>query len=166
MDLLTDFRDSVKDKAKVGASEIFRLCDELRDDKLPLVGIRLEDRHGQKAIWGMEDPEVMRLEKIKKIEEKAKQEEEKRLKKEEEIRKKSTPPQDWFKTFFTDKNYTKFDDKGIPTHKMVEETVKNAETGEEEKKQEEKEVSKEIRNKLQKEWNTQEKTYKKWIEQQ
>lgn len=53
MDVLIKFRDEIKDKAKDGGpKEMFRLCDEIRDDILPFLGIRLEDRgKGQNAIW-------------------------------------------------------------------------------------------------------------------
>jgi cysteinyl-tRNA synthetase len=44
MNALSKFRDIMKEKAGEGPKEIFRLCDELRDDILPHLGIRLEDR--------------------------------------------------------------------------------------------------------------------------
>lgn len=44
MNVLSKFRDQVKDKAGGEAKELFRLCDELRDDILPHLGVRLEDR--------------------------------------------------------------------------------------------------------------------------
>jgi phosphoenolpyruvate synthase/pyruvate phosphate dikinase len=76
------------------------MCDELRDDILPHLGIRLEDRaKGQEAIWKYEDKEVLLKEREAKIHEKEKKEEEKRKRKEDEIKKKSTPPQEWFKVF-------------------------------------------------------------------
>ena len=44
MNVLSKFRDQVKDRASEGGSALFRLCDELRDDILPNLGVRLEDR--------------------------------------------------------------------------------------------------------------------------
>jgi hypothetical protein len=44
MDVLSKFRDQIKDKAGEGPKELIRICDELRDDILPYLGIRLEDR--------------------------------------------------------------------------------------------------------------------------
>ena len=44
MNLLSKFRDQIKEKAGEGPKELFKLCDELRDDMLPHLGIRLEDR--------------------------------------------------------------------------------------------------------------------------
>jgi hypothetical protein len=68
MNVLTKFRDQIKEKAGEGPKELFRLCDELRDDVLPHLGIRLEDRaKGQEAIWKYEDKEVLLKERDAKI---------------------------------------------------------------------------------------------------
>lgn len=77
----------MKEKAKEGPKEMLRLCDEIRDDILPFLGIRLEDRQkGQNAIWKLEDKEELIRERQKKVDAKAKAEEEKRVKKELEIK--------------------------------------------------------------------------------
>jgi hypothetical protein len=100
MDVLLKFRDQIKEKAGEGPKELFNLCDVLRDDILPHLGVRLEDRgKGQEAIWKYEDKEVLLKERENKLKEKEKKEEEKRIRKEEEIRKKSTPATEWFKVF-------------------------------------------------------------------
>jgi hypothetical protein len=44
MAALSKFRDQVKEKANEGPGQILKLSDELRDDILPYLGIRLEDR--------------------------------------------------------------------------------------------------------------------------
>ena len=45
MNILSKFRDQVKEKASgESAGILFKLCDELRDDVLPHMGVRLEDR--------------------------------------------------------------------------------------------------------------------------
>jgi cysteinyl-tRNA synthetase len=44
MNALSKYRDQVKEKAGEGAKALFQLSDELRDDILPFLGIRLEDR--------------------------------------------------------------------------------------------------------------------------
>lgn len=68
MNLISKFRDQIKEKAGEGPKELFRLCDELRDDLLPHLGIRLEDRaKGQEAIWKYEDKEVLLKEREAKI---------------------------------------------------------------------------------------------------
>lgn len=44
---MAQFRNAVREQAReLKASEILRLCDELRDDVLPQLGVRLEDREG------------------------------------------------------------------------------------------------------------------------
>jgi len=92
MNVLLKFRDQVKEKAGDGQGSLFKLCDELRDDILPHLGVRLEDRaKGQEAIWKYEDKEILLKEREAKIREKEKKEEEKRKRKEEELKKKSTP---------------------------------------------------------------------------
>ena len=137
MNVLSKFRDTIKDKAGEGPGTLFKLCDELRDDVLPHLGIRLEDRaKGQEAIWKDEDKEVLLKEREAKIKEKEKKEEEKRKRKEEELKKKSTPPQEWFKVFRS-AEFSQYEaETGLPTHDSKG-----------------KELSDSIKNKLKKEWN-------------
>lgn len=64
------------------------LCDQLRDEVLPNLGIRLEDRgKGVESIWKYEDKEVLLKEIQAKALEKQRKEEEKRKRKEIEIKK-------------------------------------------------------------------------------
>lgn len=44
MNALTKYRDSVKERVEEGKGTILKLSDELRDDILPMLGIKLEDR--------------------------------------------------------------------------------------------------------------------------
>lgn len=44
MSAVTKFRDQIKEKAGEGPKEIMLLTDQLRDEILPHLGIRLEDR--------------------------------------------------------------------------------------------------------------------------
>ena len=44
MNTLSTFRDSIKKRANEGAKSMFQLSDELRDDVLPFLGIKLEDK--------------------------------------------------------------------------------------------------------------------------
>lgn len=117
MNVLAKFRDTIKDNANADAKELFRISDELRDDVLPKLGIRLEDKgKGNPAIWKLADRNELIKEIEKKKADKKKKEDEQRAKKELELKKKSTPGKDWFRTFETDK-YSKFDDAtGLPTH--------------------------------------------------
>ena len=72
MNVLSKFRDTIKDKAGEGAGTLFKLCDELRDDILPHLGVRLEDRaKGQEAIWKYEDKDILLKEREAKIKDKA-----------------------------------------------------------------------------------------------
>lgn len=126
---------------------MFRLCDELRDDILPHLGVRLEDRaKGQDAIWKYEDREVLLRERAEKIKEKEAKELEKKRRKEEETRKKSTPPNEWFKVFRA-AEFSQYDpETGVPTHDSKG-----------------KEISESIKNKLKKEWNKQKEVYDKYM---
>jgi cysteinyl-tRNA synthetase len=132
-----------------GVKALFQLCDDLRDDVLPHLGVRLEDRaKGQPALWKYEDREVLLKERQAKIADREKKEEEKRKRKEEETRKKSTPAQNWFREFRA-AEFTQFDDAGLPTHDAKG-----------------KELSESIRNKLKKDWNKQNEVYQKWLTEQ
>lgn len=117
MNVLSKFRDQMKENTDKGPKELFRLCDELRDDILPHLGVRLEDRaKGQDAIWKYEDKEVLLKERENKIREKEKKAEENRHKKEEDLKKKSTKAADWFKVFRA-AEFSKFEgETGLPTH--------------------------------------------------
>jgi cysteinyl-tRNA synthetase len=45
---MADFRDDIRNHARqLKATDILRVCDRLRDDILPSVGVRLEDREGK-----------------------------------------------------------------------------------------------------------------------
>jgi cysteinyl-tRNA synthetase len=147
MNVLSKFRDTIKDKAGEGPKELFRLCDELRDDILPHLGVRLEDRaKGQEAIWKYESAEVLLKEREAKIRERETREEEKRKRKEEETRKRATPANLWFSTYRA-AEFKEFDpETGIPTHDAKG-----------------KELSEAIKNKLKKEWNKQAEVHAKYL---
>lgn len=78
MDALTKYRDHVKNAAGSDPKALFKISDELRDDILPHLGVRLEDK-GKDApsIWKYEKPEILLKEREAKIAEKAKKEAEK-----------------------------------------------------------------------------------------
>lgn len=45
---MAEFRDNVRNNARViRATEILKECDKLRDEILPNMGVRLEDREGK-----------------------------------------------------------------------------------------------------------------------
>lgn len=65
MDALVAFRDNVKNAAReTGTVKSFMpLCDDLRDEQLSKVGVRLEDAPSGRATWKRDDPEALQREK-------------------------------------------------------------------------------------------------------
>ncbi|XP_024118945.1 cysteine--tRNA ligase, cytoplasmic isoform X1 [Oryzias melastigma] len=122
LSVLSDFREKVRKIAREQkVTELLQLCDIVRDDTLPELGVRLEDHEGLPTVVKLVDRETL----LKEKEEKKKMEEEKKRKKEEAARKKQEqemaklakmkiPPCDMFRSE-TDK-YSQFDETGFPTH--------------------------------------------------
>lgn len=54
MKALMDFRIDVRDKATEGKVSIMKAADELRDEKLASIGIRLEDKGPDRSVWSLE----------------------------------------------------------------------------------------------------------------
>lgn len=47
LSILADFRDKVRNQARnLKATDILKECDQIRDEILPNVGVRLEDKEG------------------------------------------------------------------------------------------------------------------------
>ena len=119
MNALSTFRDQIKKRANEGPKAMFQLSDQIRDDVLPFLGIKLEDKkQDQAAIWKFADKDELLAERQAKLDKIREAEEAKRLKKELELKKKSTPGSEFFKVFpqHKDGEYVKFDDEGLPTH--------------------------------------------------
>jgi cysteinyl-tRNA synthetase len=99
LDVLTKFRESVRVAAISGdTAAVLRLADALRDDVLPDLGVRMEDKGSGAdvvSVWKLDDPEVLRKEKALKIEAKAAKEaqrvEAERKKREKEEKAKISP---------------------------------------------------------------------------
>lgn len=120
--ILAEFRDGVRTRARETKDvDILKQCDNLRDDILPNVGVRLEDREVPPARVKLVDRETL----LKEREAKEKAEEakiaEKERKKQELAQaaalkeaKRRIPPSELFLQE-TDK-YSKFDENGLPTH--------------------------------------------------
>lgn len=149
---LSDFRNSIREQARqLKATEILTLCDQLRDDILPNLGVRLEDREGQPSALKLVDREILLKEKEAKKRLEAEKAAEKERKRSEaaaaaavkEAQKKINP-KDMFKSE-TDK-YSAFDDSGLPTHDAQG-----------------KEISKGQQKKLQKLQQQQEKKYNEYL---
>lgn len=117
---LADFRKVVRENAlEVKATKILQLCDELRDDILPNLSVRLEDKEGKSVIKLVDRDVLMRekeekkkREEQKKAEQLAKAELQRQKEKEREEQRKINP-KDMFKSQ-TDK-YSAFDEDGLPT---------------------------------------------------
>ncbi|XP_015193710.2 cysteine--tRNA ligase, cytoplasmic isoform X1 [Lepisosteus oculatus] len=151
--VLSDFREGVRKIAREKkVTEILQLCDAVRDDILPELGVRLEDHEGLPTVVKLVDRETL----LKEREEKKKVEEEKRRKKEEAARKRQEqemaklakmkiPPSEMFR-LEADK-YSRFDETGFPTHDS-----------------EGKEISKGQTKKLRKLYEAQEKLHKEYLE--
>ncbi|KAG5898502.1 hypothetical protein JTB14_015506 [Gonioctena quinquepunctata] len=126
-------------------------CDKLRDEVLPNVGVRLEDREGESSAVKIVDKDTL----LKEKEEKKRAEQERaaeREKKKAEMaavaaakeEQKKIPPSEMFKRE-SDK-YSKFDENGLPSHDN-----------------EGKEISKGQLKKLQKLYQLQEKKYQEYL---
>ncbi|XP_055694070.1 cysteine--tRNA ligase, cytoplasmic isoform X2 [Lutzomyia longipalpis] len=118
LQMMAEFRGVVRESARhVGAMEILRLCDMLRDEKLPGLGVRLEDKEGAPTAVKLVDRETL----LREREAKRAAEAEKAKKKAEaaaaaaakEAQKRVNPRQMFLRE--TDK-YSKFDANGLPTH--------------------------------------------------
>lgn len=122
LEALSTFREQIRNAGLESKdAAILKLCDQLRDEVLPHLGVRLEDKEGAKTVVKIMDPNQL----LKEMEAKKKVEEEKRLKKiaakeaaekkrREKEAEKRQPPEEMF-LHMTDK-YSKFDDQGLPTH--------------------------------------------------
>jgi len=126
LDALIDFRSSVRDKARAkDVSGVLKECDTFRDDALPPLGIRLEDKTGGKSVWKLADPaELMKEREQKKLEEERKAQEKKKAAEEKakkDAMNKLSPEEFMQKLTLDDdsgKNkYSKYDESsGMPTH--------------------------------------------------
>ena len=119
LDVLTAFRESVRMSAISGdTSAVLQAADHLRDNILPDLGVRMEDKGSGKdvvTVWKLEDPEVLRRERLQKEEAKLAKEaakEEKRRKDKEREELSKIPPDEYFRR--KPELYTAFDEKGIP----------------------------------------------------
>ena len=76
LDALVKFRDEIRALAKGAAVDkgaLMRACDALRDEGLPAIGVKLDDRDGG-ALWKMSSPEELQKELARETEAKAKKE--------------------------------------------------------------------------------------------
>jgi len=130
-------------------SKLLQMCDDLRDTKLPLVGVRLEDKEAGFAV-SLDHPDILKKEREDKKKEEERKKEEKRLQKEkkekeaqEKLEKAKMSPN---KMFLNDPLYSQWDDKGLPTHDKEGKTL-----------------SKSVGKKLKKQWDKQKKDHEKYL---
>ena len=119
LDAFTAFRESVRIAAMNGdIRAVLAATDNLRDNVLPDLGVRMEDKGSGKdvlTVWKLDDPEVLKLEKnqreeMKVAKEVAKVEKEKKEK--EKLEKSKIPPSE---LFLRDVHlYSAFDIDGFP----------------------------------------------------
>jgi len=147
---ITDFRGEVKESciADKDVKKVLSICDKLRDEVLPNLGVRIEDKgNKEKSVWKFFDKEEYLKEKEKEKELKENKKKQKEAEAKEREHKLSLTAKEYFATL-TDK-YSEFDSEGIP--------IKNAKGNE---------LSKEQYNKLKKEFAKHDKQHQKWLEQQ
>ena len=121
---------AVRKAARAGdIGGVLQATDEIRDDILPRLGVRLEDKgtgDDVSSIWKLDDPEVLEAERrqkeqTRKLKEEKKAEEQRR-KAEQEAAKAARgriPPQEYFRTLLDEDGtplYSQFDETGLPTH--------------------------------------------------
>lgn len=127
LESFSQFRDSVRRAARSEKSEatleILQLCDRMRDEILPEVGVRLEDRGGdQAAVWKLEDRETLLMELRRKREaenkrraEVERQKAERAAKAAAELEKGRVAPEQLFQQGEYKGLYSEYDNSGIPT---------------------------------------------------
>lgn len=116
--VLAEFREKVRLIAmdvsdKESKLRVMNACDELRDDILPNLGVRLEDREGRTRMKLVDRETLMKERQIKKDAEEAKkvEKERKRIENEEQEAKKKIPPEEWLNLEFPKEKFSAFDGK-------------------------------------------------------
>jgi len=149
VDVLSKFRDNIKSSAATekDTTKILKLCDEFRDDILPYLGIKIEDKgKGVPSIWKIYEDKDAFIKEIKRQKEMAEQKKkEKEIQAKERELKNSTTAKEWY-ALQNDK-YTKYDEEGLPSHDK-----------------DGYELSNELRNKLKKDFKKHDDNHKKYME--
>ncbi|GMH93982.1 hypothetical protein TL16_g12774 [Triparma laevis f. inornata] len=124
LDAVLDFRSAIRSAARdKDFSSLLKLCDGLRDDVLPGLGVQLEDKEGSKGVWKLANPEDIKRQKEQKEQEAARKAEEKAAREREAAEKEKAnliAPLDFLKTLTLDDGktlkYGNFGEDGMPTH--------------------------------------------------
>jgi len=149
LDTITQFREEVRSAARAKETgKVLSACDKLRDESLPLLGVRLDDNATGGAIWKLGNKEEL----AKEVEQKRKAEQAKidakleaQKREQEKLEKAKVPPGQMFRGM-ADK-YSAFDEAGLPT--------KDAEG---------KELTKSAAKNLKKEYDAQAKAHQKHLD--
>jgi len=156
VNLIAEFREDVRKIAREEkVTRILKVCDEIRDDKLIDIGVKLEDQEGGGLpVVKLVDRETLLKEKQQKLEEldkKRKEKEEAKRKQQEEKAAKEAKariaPGDMFKS--ETEKYSQFDEQGLPTHDASGEKL-----------------SASLVKKLKKQYAQQEKLHNKYLQEQ
>jgi cysteinyl-tRNA synthetase len=121
LDAFSSFRDAVRKAAqeKKDPREILQLCDAVRDQTLPDIGVRLEDVTGGPARWKLEDPAVLARERAEK---QRRQNEERAKKLSNSIKLRRDEMKRWEEGVRTPRQrfeadgFRQFNEAGLPTH--------------------------------------------------
>lgn len=155
IDVISQLRQEIRKKAtELKNGDLFKLCDSIRDDVLPNLGVRMEDYNAEDgqllARVKLVDKEILLREREEKIQlEKVKQQE-KEAKKKAAAAKVAEPPvapNQFFRNEVS--KYSQWDENGMPTHD-----------------QEGKELTKSALKKVAKLYEAQEKKYNAYLKQQ
>uniref|UniRef100_A0A8C9UYH8 Cysteine--tRNA ligase, cytoplasmic n=1 Tax=Scleropages formosus TaxID=113540 RepID=A0A8C9UYH8_SCLFO len=144
--VLSDFREGVRKIAREQkVTEVLSLCDMVRDETLPELGVRLEDHEGLPTVVKLVDRETLLKEKEEKKKVRADSSYICQDRSMAKLAKMKIPPSEMFRSE-TDK-YSTFDETGFPTHDA-----------------DGKEISKGQTKKLRKLYEAQEKLYKEYLD--
>jgi cysteinyl-tRNA synthetase len=120
VDVLVAFRDEVRNRSRgmAGAGPLLQACDRLRDEQLPVLGIRLEDSPDGPTKWKTQNPESL-IREIQQRQEAAKENEIKKIT--NKLEQKISELEKWTKALespdkiYKNEKYSAWDAEGVPT---------------------------------------------------
>jgi cysteinyl-tRNA synthetase len=124
LDAVQSFRSAVREKARAGdTTAVLQACDVFRDEQLPPLGIRFEDK-SDGSIWKLADPAELLMEQEQKKADAQAKAAEKAAQAADASRKEALnqlSPSEFMKQLTLEEDdgkpmYTQFNDDGLPTH--------------------------------------------------
>lgn len=152
IEVVSNLRQEIRSKAReLKSKELFQLCDSIRDDILPQLGVRMEDYEtdsGLQTRLKFVDKDILLRERDERIKAEQLKQHEKETKNKLAAKPKEAPiaPSELFRKELD--KYSQFDDNGLPTHDH-----------------EGKELSKSAAKKVAKLYQIQEKKYNDYLKQ-